>query len=242
MAADFPADVYCLCYNNKTRHDRMEDTFSKLGWTDFTEIYPGVGPEDPRIKELNLSSCMLGHMDMISKFYYESEKEYGIFCEDDICIHDELGKHLPAIIDECKKFDIQLVMFGYLMNYNVDYNGMCGHCLISTVKPDEQFKIYTYNDEFWGTQMYMISKTYAKELLEKYGLGYAMVLKNNPDGYTSYCADWIITKKTKKRAIVFPPLCIENGDVDHYEHHGQRVFHKESYTKHVNEHFVGIVI
>jgi GR25 family glycosyltransferase involved in LPS biosynthesis len=220
----------------------MTETFSILGWTANVHMHPGVGPDDPRMQKYSLSSCMMGHMDMIAKFYNESDKEFGIFCEDDICIHDELGKHLPAIIEKCKEVDLELIMLGYLMNYNVDYNGMCGHCVISSIPSSDTFTLYTYNDEFWGTQMYMLSKNYAKLLLEKYGLDYAIKVLENPRDYPCYSADWIITKMTKKRAIVFPLLCIENGDVDHYEHAGQREFHKGSYTKHVNDHFVGKVL
>ena len=52
-------------------------------------FYEGVDLfTDPRTKEFNISasSCMYGHLDMIYKFYFNTNKKYGIFCEDDILI------------------------------------------------------------------------------------------------------------------------------------------------------------
>lgn len=240
-------DVYCISYNKPKRKQQMEYIFAKLDIPAY--MYAGVGPEDPRMQEHPwISSCMLGHMDMVAKFYYESDKEYGIICEDDICIHDKLPDHIPVIIEECKKRDIDLVMLGYLMNYHIPHNGSNGHqfiCDLTTHTGYTGHRMYTYTDDLWGGQMYMISKTYAKELVEKYGLEYGIAwnnaLTNNIQNhnYICYVADFINTKVTPKRAVVYHPLCIENGDVDHYEHYGQRMFHKASYTMHVNEHFVG---
>jgi GR25 family glycosyltransferase involved in LPS biosynthesis len=236
---DFPVDVYCLSYQNPKRRKTMTEKFEKLEWP--VEFYDGVGPEDPRMKEYEFSSCMLGHMDMIHKFYYESTKEFGIFCEDDVCIHDELAKSLPAIIEECKSKDLELVLLGYLMNYHIEYEGMFGHHSASDKQINGCHKLYTYGDQIWGTQMYMISRKYAKYLLETYSLEIGKDMLTHPEKYPGlyYAADWIITKKTKKRALLFPLFCIENGEVEHLtERHGQREFHRLSYTKHVNEHFV----
>lgn len=231
-----PVDIYCLSYKNETRKQKMLTKFGSLGWPVY--MYDGVGPEDSRIQEHQLSSCMLGHMDMISKFYHESSKEYGIFCEDDICIHRRLAEYLPSILAEADRLQLDLIMLGYLMNYHINYNGLYGHIEIGTIESETGHNIYTFDDNLWGTQMYMISKAYAKELLDNYGMEYAIVWKNNPEEYTCYAADWIITKKTIKRVLVYPPLCIENGDVEHLYHEGQRHFHRASYELHVNEFFI----
>jgi len=229
-------DIYCLSYNHPKRKSRMKEKFAALQYSNV-HFYDGVGPDDPRMVEYTwLSSCMLGHMDMIAQFFKESEKEYAIFCEDDICIHDKLAEHLPTIISEATSRKIDIVLLGYLMNYHIPKDGTYGH--FPMVDISETRKLYTYSDELWGTQMYLISKSYAKHLLEKYDLEYAIRWRENPHHLTCYAADWIITKKTQHRALVFPPLCIENGEVEHYDHYGQRVFHKASHDMHVNAHFV----
>jgi GR25 family glycosyltransferase involved in LPS biosynthesis len=229
------ADIYCLSYNNFIGLKSMSDRFISLGFDDVY-IYEGVGPEDIRISDHGLSSCMLGHMDLIYKFYHTSDKKFGIFCEDDIYIHKKLPELLPSIIENCASNNIELLLIGYLMPYHIN-----GHHKL--MFDFDNYKLYTYPDNLWGTQMYMISKNYAKHLLDNYGLDYALKWKQNPEKYTPYSADWIITKKTENsenRAILYPPLCIEDGEnlEKHKEHHGQYNCHKLSHTLHVNEHFI----
>ena len=225
-------DFYCLSYKNEERKKTMIAKFEKLGINAF--LYEGVGPEDSRYKELNGSSMMLGHLDMISKFYIESDKEYGIMCEDDICIHTDLTTNLDEIINSAKSLNLDLVMIGYLLNHSIDYDGHYGYNIISSSARIDNYNFYTYHQETWGSQMYMISKKYAKYLIDSYNVDYAKK-KNYP-----YSPDWIITKKTNNRALIYPPLCIENGDVSKFpdSEYGQKKFHSDYYTIHVNEHFI----
>ena len=222
------ADIYCLSYNNFIGWENMVNKFSSLGFDDVY-IYEGVGPKDIRISEHGLSSCMLGHMDLIYKFYHTSDKEFGIFCEDDICIHKKLPELVSSIVENCTSNNIELLLIGYLMPYHINSN----YKLLFDLY--DNHKLYTYPDDLWGTQMYMISKNYAKHLLDNYGLDYALNSKNTP-----YSADWIITKKTANRAILYPPLCIENGEnLEKYkDQYGQYSCHQLSHTLHVNEHFI----
>ena len=92
--------IYCLNYNNETRRIKMEKIFNELGMDCF--FYNGVDFSDERINKYNniisdhtkkCWSCMYGHLDMIHKFYYNTDKEIGIFCEDDIYIHKDFKKH-----------------------------------------------------------------------------------------------------------------------------------------------------
>ena len=224
-------DFYCLSYKNEDRKQAMIHKFEKLGIHAF--IYEGVGSDDSRYKELNGSSMMLGHLDMIYKFYTESDKEYGIICEDDICIHNDLTSKLDSIIKTATSLNLDIVMIGYLLNHHIEYDGYYGYTMISSQPSDYHF--YTYHQETWGTQMYMISKTYAKYLIDSYNVDYAKKEKNYP-----YTSDWIITKKTNSRALIYPPLCIENGDVSKFSENEycQKIFHLNSHTIHVNDNFI----
>jgi GR25 family glycosyltransferase involved in LPS biosynthesis len=201
-------------------------------------MYDGVGPDDPRNKQIEgLSSCMLGHLDMISKFYYESDKEFGIMCEDDICIHDEFAKNLPSIVEAAKYRDIDLILLGYLMNYHIDYNGSYGNHHIAELESNTNHHFYTYTEHMWGTQMFMVSKSYAKYIVETFTLDYCEKNKH----IEPFAADWILTKKTNKRALIYPPFCIENGDVSKfiYDHQASQIeLHRLAYELHVNPHFI----
>jgi len=226
-------DIYCLSYNKPARTVVMTDKLNQL--KNSFEIYSGVGPADARmIENPGISSCMLGHMDMIAKFYNETTKEYGIFCEDDILIHKEFGEIMPKVITSAKNNNLDVVMIGYLMNYHIRPEKTFGHVKLVDV---DDYAFYSFHEQLWGAQMYLISRSYAKHLLETYDMEYARKSIQDPN-MTPFSADWIITKKTARRALLYPPICIENGDVDHYEDYWQRTVHKQSYTLHVNSNFV----
>jgi hypothetical protein len=177
---------------------------------------------------------MLGHMDLIHKFYHESDKEFGIICEDDILIHTKLAELLPLIVQKCIDNNIELLLIGYLLPWHInDDNNLLFNI-------DENYKLYKYEDHLWGGQMYMVSKTYAKFLLDNYGLEYGANSKKYPEKYIPYESDWIITKKSINRAMLYPPLCIEDGkQLEKYKNeYGQLICHELSYSLHVNEHFI----
>ena len=102
-------DIYCLSFNNLRRMTAMENRFKQLDIK--CSFYDGVDSNDPRIFNNNgfgAWSCMLGHIDMIKNFYENSEKEYGIFCEDDIFIHKDFNKLIPDIIEDFKLMELDI--------------------------------------------------------------------------------------------------------------------------------------
>ena len=77
-------DFYCLSYKNLERKAAMENRFKNLGIDAF--MYEGVGFDDERIVGRDVDehtkrcwSFTYGHFDLIREFYFNSEKEYGIF-------------------------------------------------------------------------------------------------------------------------------------------------------------------
>jgi len=112
-------DIYCLSYNNPKRYSIMDNKLKYF--TKQYNIYKGVDKLDIRIQENSwISSCMLGHMDMITNFYNNSTKEYAIFCEDDILIHTKFNELILSIITEIKIRKLDIVLLGYLMNYHTE--------------------------------------------------------------------------------------------------------------------------
>jgi hypothetical protein len=215
---------YCLSYNNPSRTDKMRDKFNKIGEECF--FYKGVGIEDYRMRGITenntrVVSCMWGHLDMIKEFY-DSDNEYGIFCEDDILINKDLPSLIPSIIDNFKKLNLDILLMSCLFTYDIDYYKYCWHTLAVSVHQNREYNFHSYADKVWGAQMYLISKKYAKELLDKYYInsGYLSRSLFEKD-YIPFSVDWTITKNGK-RALIYPMMALENRDVN-YEDKGQEL-------------------
>ena len=114
-------DIYCLSFKNPIRKSQMDDRFQELNLR-YT-FHEGVGMDDPRIFNNGGGGCwccMLGHIDMIKNFYENSEKEYGIFCEDDIYIHKDFCKVLPDIIKDFNLMNLDVLLLGYLTQFKIE--------------------------------------------------------------------------------------------------------------------------
>jgi hypothetical protein len=183
---------------------------------------------------------MLGHLKMINEFYNDTTVEYGIFCEDDLNIHRDFNTLIPNIINDFKTLNLDVLLLGYLSNFEIEssYHGFNlkeHHEKTSLIV--ENYKYHNFTNDIWGTQMYMLSKNSSKKILDKYGdeSGYAERSFNNPE-MTPFSADWTITKDGN-RALLSPPLAIEDGksDLSHYGgHYGQYLFHKKSHELYYN--------
>jgi len=213
--------IYCLSYKNEKRKQNTQNRFNQL---DLTVIfYDGVDQDkDPRIRSDDYKqcvSCMYGHLDMIQMFLSDSDKPFGIFCEDDIYLHKGSAKRLDEITAEFANLDLDVLLLGYLITYspNPDDN----HYLSVT----ENHRFYEYGEETWGTQMYMISRKYAKQLLDTYSTA------NRPTE-KPFASDWTITKDGK-RAFLYPMLAVEDGET-HYDHYGQGQFHQNVFHHNYN--------
>jgi GR25 family glycosyltransferase involved in LPS biosynthesis len=220
---------YCLSYKNEKRKTALANRFAELGIE--VEFYDGVGFDDPRIKkplEENYAglrkawSYTYGHFDMIFKFLTETEKDYGIFCEDDIRLHKSLAEDIPMLTDDFERMGLDVLLLGYLTPHRIE-----GH--LSGFHLKQQFdnrtrKYHHYPDSLWGAQMYMLSRSHAKWLLDKYYDGYASAeAPTNPP----FCSDWTITKDGV-RALVFPMYAVEDGDTP-YENGSQWNFHQDCF-------------
>jgi GR25 family glycosyltransferase involved in LPS biosynthesis len=185
-------------------------------------FYDGVNHDDETIKILvnkyNESIyCMYGHMNMIHNFYYNTTKSYGIFCEDDIVIHKDFKNKFIDIITNFENLKLDVLLLGYLSTFN-----------LSNSYKNKTTNYYEYPDNLWGTQMYMLSRTSAKAILDIYYNGISYIEKSLNNNLPPLSADWTITKYGN-RALYFPLLVIENDDKI-YNDHGQYYLHHYTFV------------
>jgi len=220
---------YCLSFQNPERKSAMENRFENLGVDIF--MYPGVTFDDERIEGRNLDhhtkrawSFTYGHFDLIREFYFNSEKDYGIFCEDDIFIRKDFIDHLPKIIDNFEAMNLDLLLLGYLTQYTIDENHSGFYLKGPKSTLDHPFSYYNLPDFIWGAQMYMLSRKQAMELIVKYSPPYAdLSLTNN--SMTPFNSDWTFTKEGN-RALLYPMIALEDGKTKYLDG-GQHNYHQE---------------
>lgn len=215
------SDIHCLSFNNPLRKTRMIERFEELKLQ--YKIYDGVSHNDERLINIDNSgntktiySCMFGHMDMINDFYNTGDKEYGIFCEDDIHINRNIKELIPEIIIQMNELELDIILLGYLVNFKIDETHINDFKKIGNISSN--FNIYNFPDYIWGTQMYIISKKYAKYLIDKY------TVENFLNKDIIFSADWTITKDGR-RSLLYPMIAIEEN-IHCHGHEGQLNFHK----------------
>lgn len=231
-------EFYCLSYNNKERKENMKSRFEKIGVN--CKFYGGVNFQDSRIARRLIDenckrawSLFYGHLDMIFYFYNNTKKEYGIFCEDDLLIHQNLLEFMPKITADFKALELDVLLLGYLVQHKIDEtipnfelkNNNNNNTIINSM--DQKYKYHNYHDQIWGAQMYMLSRKQAGVLLDKYYYNYAdKTIKDTT--MCPFAADWTLTKDGN-RALIYPMISCENG-IFNYENQGQKIFHQNCFT------------
>ena len=228
-------EVYTVAYNSPERASQMTERFVKVGLP--LNVHTGVQMDDPRLafagEDLGakrLASVFYGHLDNIAKFY-ETGKPYGLFCEDDVHIHKDLGKELPIIMGEFNAMQLDILLLGYMTTKTIEW-WQQGYSLVYDGR-EAPYRYHHYPNDQWGIHLFMISRSYAKTLLEVYGPDYAANSHKDPS-MTCCNPDWTLSKYTSKRALRYPMLAVEDGK-GNYDHHGQGEFHRESHRKNYRE-------
>lgn len=213
---------YVINFNDEARRERMVSRFSKIGLNEPHFVDP-VFTTDPRlnndeIQHKRTCSIMLQHLDSLKHFLDNTDKEFCIVCEDDIHISKNLRNDLPEIIEQFKTLDLDVLLLGYLFMYPVDTETNAHFALKSRSK---KYKYANFPDDLWGSQMYMMSRKHAKNILDKFGPDYILT------GELPYNPDWILTK-TGNRALMVPMIAVEEGDTK-TDHGGQNEFHRRCF-------------
>jgi len=123
---------------------------------------------------------------------------------------------------------LDVLLLGYLITFPISqhYQEFQLKNNISTFTENFSFNYHEFNNDIWGTQMYMISRENAKKILDKYYVGYLEKIVTD-SSLTPFSADWTITKDGN-RALLYPLLVIEDGK-NIYDHIGQHNLHYYSY-------------
>jgi hypothetical protein len=203
-------DIYCLSYKNPERKSQMESRFNQL---EMKCIFSdGVDHND--------WSIMLGALKILEQFY-NSDKEFGIFCEDDVYIHKDFKTMLPKVMEDFKLMNLDILLLGYLIPFEIRsyYHGF----ELKSDNPNLNYTYHNYPDDLWGGQMILFSRNHAKYLLEKYTLEYAMKTRTD-ESLPPFSGDHTITK-SGNRAIIYPMIAVETHDKT-YSHLGQDTFHE----------------
>lgn len=198
--------IECLSFNQPNRKNLIEAKFSNLG-LDIV-FNKGVGFDDVRIKDIDqslkrISSCMFGHLDMIDNFL-KSNKEYGFFFEDDILIDKGFAQDINSLIKNFNYLNLDILLLGYLINFDP----INSPSYFKDIYSDLGRKFYTYPEDLWGTQGYLLSRHHAKFIIDKYYDNYLQeYIKDR--SLKPFSADWTITKENR-RALIYRPYIIEN--------------------------------
>ena len=215
--------IYCLNYDSPKRREDMQERFNKLNISpDNCVFYPGVSPDDPRISGQPFTrdhehykrvwSMAWGHLDMISLFLNDTSVSHGIFCEDDIYIHKYFSQFIYDTIIDFDNLKIDILLLGYLINHQIDST----HTDFKEINLKNKYnlisKYFSYPHHLWGTQMYLISKAYAQQIIDTFTLEYAVTTLTN-SSINPFSSDHTITKPLdeKKRALIWPPFACENN-------------------------------
>lgn len=189
---------------------------------------------------------MYGHLDML-RLFLEAGTQFGVFCEDDILVRRDFGQHLPQIVEHFKELELDVLLLGNLCS-NPDFRyfsnfperltrPLSESSAFSTPYP---FKYYAYNSDpesaVWGTQMYMLHRSQAHFLLQKYANGYSDKTIFDKS-LVHFSADWTITKEGTK-AIIYPLVAIENYEAE-YEDEGQNICRKKCHHLFYSEEIFG---
>lgn len=222
-------EVYTVAYNSPERAAQMTERFANIGLP--LNVHIGVQMDDSRLQfagddmsAKRLASVFYGHLDNIANFY-KTGKPFGLFCEDDVHIHKDLGKELPIMMGEFNAMQLDILLLGYMTTKTIEW-WQQGYPLVYD-GAHAPYRYHRYPQDQWGIHLFMISRSYAKTLLEVYGPDYAA--KSYKDVKMTCCnPDWTLSKHTSKRALRYPMLAVEDGK-GNYDHHGQGEFHRESH-------------
>lgn len=216
--------VYCVNFLDEDRRLKMETRFDRLKIpvnfvdpvfkSDLRLSIDGVQAEHKRTY-----SIMLQHIDSVQDFLNTTDEceKYCIVCEDDVLLSKRFLEKLPGICQTFSELDLDVLLLGYLSPDKVlDSN------VFPLIKSDQNFVYTGYHSDLWGSQMYMISREYAKRLIETFQPSYILRTDSLP-----YNPDWTITK-CGKRALISPMLALEEGEVKN-ECYEQMSFHQRCF-------------
>jgi GR25 family glycosyltransferase involved in LPS biosynthesis len=218
---------YCLSYYK----ENSKNMISKFKNLDIEcKFYSGIPHNYEKINNRKYNkhkkrqlSITYGHLNILKDFYYNTNSKYALICEDDIIIHKDIKNILNKVILDFNILDLDILLLSYMMPYNIKGYVSSVYPLKVYMPDESEFKYYDYPSYLSGTQMYIISKTYAKYILDKY---YSINYRST----SNFSIDKILIQNGNK-ALIYPMLAIENKDQ-------KDLYHKLCHKIHYNENFI----
>ena len=217
-------DVYCLCYQNEEKKRSMIERWKAVGISLI--VHDGVPHNDVRLQHplmtpgiQRLWSVTYGHIDMIQQ-WLNSDKEFGLFCEDDILVHKDIVSSLPYIMSDMNTLPIDFLLLGYMSTFPIQ-PWMEMYRPITPIHPALNHHYHQYPSDQWGVHLYMLNRKAAQTIVDTFAYPsfYAINHIHHPD--KPFSPDWTISKCPGIQcALLSPMLAVEDGQdsYEHYEH------------------------
>jgi GR25 family glycosyltransferase involved in LPS biosynthesis len=222
-------EFYCVSYNSPERAHQMTERFAKMDIS--LNIHTGVQMNDPRLAYTNdiqrkrVCSVFYGHIDNLTNFY-NTGKKYGFTCEDDVHIHKDLAKRMPTIIREFEEMKLDILLLGYMTTAPIK-DWWTGYHFKYPYDESRGYQYHAYPDHQWGIHLAMVSREYAKRIMDTFTPDYAERAQNDTS-LPPPNPDWSLTKLTTERALLYPMVAVEDGK-GIYDHWGQGEYHRNSH-------------
>jgi hypothetical protein len=210
--------IWCVSFNNDKYTNQMMNRFETIG-VDYKINDGSVSFSKSNDKFCVINRAMLHQLQNIKEFL-DSDYEYGIFSEYDVYIHKDFKKIVTDILPKFEEYKLDVLLLGYLFCEPIDK--FCPFFGFKFLGEKNNYKFFSYPDDLWGAQMFLINKTYAKYLLDTYNEDYAH--KEQVDSSLKpFSPDWTFTKDGK-RAMLYPMIAVENGEKE-FDHLGHKRLH-----------------
>ena len=196
---------YFLSDEGSERDKRISGRFSLLNIP--AKRVQCVSPKWLEEKGYQNYGCSWGHIKMIKEFVENSDKEFGMFFEDDVYLAKSLPHDISFLCNRMKMLELDVLLTGYLIDY-LPY--LIGYGSDYEKLGDVGF--YTYPHNLWGSQSYILTRKNAISLFEKYNEDY-LIRSMHDSTLKPFSIDWTITKDGK-RAMVYPMYAVEEGNIN----------------------------
>ena len=210
---NFPI-VNCITLkDSKQRQEFILEQTQKYGiQCEFLYAYDGVNntlEQLAKVDSINLHSMNIGeicavisHIKAITNWYYETEEKYGFFCEDDILLslNENWSFTWQQVIDNLPK-NWGIVQLSLIREFEEDDNIDCN------------LKFHQYVWDNWSACAYIVSRNYAKQLIEYHVRGfdsYDLALPFFPNT-TPYIENVLYNSDNKDSSYTLP-LFVENTE------------------------------
>jgi len=206
---------YCLNFNNEYKKNNMNNLFHKLGID--CSFFSGVQRDNSKIiKTLNKYhkkqwSITYSHLDIIYDYYYNSDKKFAIICEDDIKLHIHFTTIMEQIIKDVEHLQLEIVLLGYLLPYKLSNKLSSRNYPIKYSNRAINCTYHSFPEYLSGSHMYMITKSYARYLLQMYYNSYS-------NKYNNYFLFDKMLFRDNNRTLIYPMLAVENDEQDDLYH------------------------